>query len=306
MLPDERTVKEHLIAGSAELKQIAAIDEDEFEKWRTNFQEKEKQGQISTHSDFKLKQVFFPLEDGDYRLITLLPCSLLIWEVTYRINAREWEVKEDNGNEKANAPISFIDNWKRNYGGDRPQNVSHLNSKVGARILPCLPPTFEQDYRLPKRNFFNQLKVYIPRNPRDTHKGIIQLFQSLYNNLLYDPNSLWARKKKRGILQSIIERGIIMHAENIRENAPAGWSKEEKYSSLPTSQKVWLDPYASTDFELVASQEDWQEEIAAQISRYIRSTFEKMIASDPQKRKIILDDALLREISGLAKEYLDG
>lgn len=132
------------------------------------------------------------------------------------------------------------------------------------------------------------------------------MFQSLYDTLHNDPNTLWARKKKRGILRAIIERGVVMPAENIRENATPGWSKQEKYSSLPAAQKTWLDPLAISGFDQGEIIEDWQEEIAQQIARFIRSHFEKMVRFDPQKTHVIIDEAFFKEVSSLAKEYLDG
>ncbi len=304
VMQDSRTVREHLSECSINLMHIASVDKGEVKRWKEVAAQVEDQSRKISHSDFKLKQIYFPLHIGEYHLMTLLPCSVLIWELKSRINAREWDARSEDGKER-NVRIAFVDYWIRKYGGTKPQNVSHLNSENGgnARVLTCQPPTLKQDYQLPRRNFFNQIKVYVPRNPREAQRGIGQLFQSLYDTLLNDSNALWVRKKKRGILRAIIERGIIMPAENIREKAPSGWSKEEKYSSLPAAQKAWLDPSGSDES---GQSDDWQERIALQISRFIRTNFEKMIRFDPQKKQVIFDEAFSREISDLAKEYLDG
>ncbi len=306
LMEDGKTVREHLVEQSAELKSVAAVNEEDLSKWKNKFQDKEKQAKSCIQSNFKLKQIYFPLENHEYRLMTLLPCSLLVWELKSRARDREWETRTEKGKE-INTPKAFIEQWIRKYGGTKTQNVGHLNNENGgnARVLTCLPPNFKQDYQLPQKNFFNQIKIYIPKNSREAQRGVWQLFQSLYNTLQSDPNALWARRKKRGILRSIIERGIIMPAENIRENASPGWSNDGKYSSLPAAQKAWLDPYAPFEEEQRDKQKDWPEEIALQISRFIRSNFERMVRFDQQKKQMVFDEAFSKEISDLAKEYLD-
>jgi CRISPR-associated protein Csy1 len=309
IMQDGRTVREHLFEISHELKQnVPDVDEEEIKKWNENFYDLEQQSKVCSFSDFKLKQIYFPLDGGKYQLLTLLPCPPLIWELKSRINSREWETREENGKEY-NVRISFIDQWVKKYGGEQPQNISFLNNlnrRTSARVLTCLPPTLRQNYQLPRRNFFNQIKIFLPRSPDEAQRGIGQLFQSLYDTLHNDPNTLWVRRKKRGILRAIIERGIIMSAEKIRENAMPGWSKQEKYSSLPAAQKAWLDPLGGMEPDQGQDQEDWQEEIAQQISRFIRSHFEKMVRFDQQKSHIVFDEAFSKEVSALAKEYLDG
>ena len=303
LMPDGRQVRQHLKEGTRELRQIAAVNATELKNWQDNFNQVQEQARICSRSNFKLKQVYFPLGNGTYQLLTLLPCSTLVWELKSRLAIREWEIREANS-KQYNVRIAFIDRWNREYGGTKPQNISYLNSNNGgnARVLTCLPPSVNRDFQLPKRNFFNQIKIYIPRNPREIQKGVGVLFQSLHSTLLSDPNALWARKKKRGILRAIIERGIIMPAENIRENAVPGWSKGEKYSFLPVSQKAWLDPWGLGQDD---AEENWQEEIAKQIARFVERNFEKMTRFSPERKKVNFDDAFRREISDLAKEYLD-
>ncbi|PTN35182.1 hypothetical protein C6366_11765 [Desulfonatronum sp. SC1] len=308
MMQDGRSVREHLKQCSSDLRRIASVEEKEFKRWAENFQGKEKQGKFSSRTDFKLKQVYLPLENDQYRILTLLPCSVLIWELKSRINSREWEVRIEN-NKEYNFRVSFVDQWVRKYGGTKPQNVSHLNNENGgnARVLTCLPPSFGRDYELPKRNFFDQIWVYLPKNPQEAQKGVGHLFISLYSSLLQDPNTLWARRKKKGILRAIIERGIIWPAEKIISSAEPGWSLQQQYAALSPAQKAWLDPYAPVDPEGDRGQStDWQEEIAMQISRFIRRNFDKMLRVDPQKKKIELGEAFSGEIAKLAKEYLDG
>lgn len=307
-MQDDRLIWEHLEEGSPELRHIACVGHEEFREWQERFHEIKEEAKTCMRSNFKLKQVYFPHENGTYHLLTLLPCSLLIWELKYRIGNREWSVMETDKKE-VNVRTSYIDHWNRKYGSTKPQNVSHLNSENGgnARVLTCLPPTLNRDCQPPKRNFFNQIKIYIPKSPKVAQQGLGLLFQSLYDTLTRDPNALWARKKKRGIIRAIIERGVIMPAEFIREKAPAGWSSEEKFSGLPYSQKAWLDPHNDAESEQTDVSIDWRDEIAEQISRFVCRTFERTIKYDLQKRNIgLIDEAFSREISDIAKEYLDG
>jgi CRISPR-associated protein Csy1 len=304
LMPDGKTVREHLESNSLELKALADVDPKEFESWRTDFEKYKKESTQSDHTEEKIKQIFFPKDDGEYALLSLIPCSILIWELKNRVGNREWEVR--NCDEKSkNVRKSFIKKIQYKYGGTKPQNISFINSEKGGNAikLKSFPPFFERKYKLPIKNFFNQLRVYIPRNNKTSGTFIWQLFDSLYRTLVSDPNALWARKKKQGILRAIIEHGVIAPAEDIRMNSDPGWSRKKAYASLPVAQKKWLDPEGHNEpaEDILA----WQDIIAKQIARYIQSTFEKTIKFDSHKQNIPFDEAFFNEVAQIAREYLD-
>lgn len=306
-LEDGRTVREHLLDGTAVLKEHSQVSAETLEAWREAYLEQEQESKRSILTDRRMKQVYYPLGNGQYRLMTLIPCSVLVWELKNRIASREFETVMVDGKEKTRR-AGFIPKWQRNYGGTRPQNIGFLNSQNGGRTraLVSLPPVVRQDLRLPKKDFFELIKIFRPRRPESAGSSLWQRFEALYDTLARDPNTAWARKKKLGILRAIIEQGVISPAENIRENASPGWTREEAHAALPEAQKIWLDPYRRHELQESSPLTAWNEKVAEQIAGFIKAGFEKVIKADPQKQTISVDDVFFKEITAVAKEYLDG
>jgi len=305
-MEDGRPVREHLQEGSHPLKSICKTDDQSLHSWRKAWEDQQEQSRNSGATDRRLKQVYYPLGGDQYRLMSLLPCSVLIWELKTRLNTRQWQEKSDS--DAKSTRTAFFNQCQSRYGGTKPQNVSFLNSENGGRAvkLICFPPAMNRKYTLPTRNFFNLIRPNRPRRPTGGQTYLWQLFEALYQTLAFDPNTDWARRKKRGIVCAIIEHGVILPAENIRENAPAGWSANDKYSALPQEQKAWLDPDRPKDPDKKPAGKDWQEAVSRSIARFITTNFEKMMKYDPAKKSISMDDAFVNEISDLAREYLNG
>lgn len=300
IMPDGKSVREHLETNSPELKKLANVDDDKLEFWKTDFENYKSNSTQESHTDQKLKQVFFPIDD-EYILLTLLPCSILIWELKDRVQDREWDENQDK--KYRNAFFRYI---QYNYGGTQPINVSFMNSKNSGHAikLTAFPPSLNRKYKLPNKNFFDQIRVYGSRDKNNTQNFIWRLFDALYRTIVYDPNTLWARKKKQGILMNIIEHGIIAPAETIKMNGIAGWSQKKPYATLPSAQKKWLDPEGQEGTGTGEEAEPWQDVIAEQIARFIENTFEKTIKFDVNKQKVPFDDAFFEEVRNIAREFL--
>lgn len=304
-MEDGRPLREHLQEGSHLLKRICNVDDQTLHAWRKEWGREQEQSRDTRITDRRLKQIYFPLGGDQYQLLSLLPCSVLIWELKARLNSRRWQEKSNSDTKKS--PTAFFNQCQARYGGTKPQNVSFLNSENGGRAvkLICSPPALNRKYRLPTRNFFNLVRPNRFQRSTDGQVHLWQLFESLYQTLAFDPNTDWARRKKRGIVRAIIERGIILPAENIRANAPVGWSMNDKYSGIPQEQKSWLDPDCPKEPDETIC-EDWQRAISRSIATFITIYLEKTIKSDPTKKAISMDDVFANEIVGVAREYLHG
>ena len=291
---------DHIKNKSFELKNVLKIHGDEYDEICEKFINHLKQcSEQIPDSDSRLKQVYFPVGKCQYRLLSLLPSPLLIAEISKRYNERKWR-QTSSGSEQ----ILFIDCVGKQYGYKNPQNISPLN-KGTAQVLKCFPPSLNRTYRLPKKNFFTNINVYRPRRPESGEKGHFQLFESLHNTLTKDPNTLWARRKKKGLYRAIIEYCVIVRAESIRENAPSGWTMNEMYSKLSVFQKRWLDPGRWRESEPgIDEPRNWQDEIARQISYFVRNNYKRLISSLPGEQPIEFSDAALEEIKEIAKEYV--
>ncbi len=299
-MPDGKTVREHLQTSSDTLKEFIQFDKKEYEDLQDAYRSMMEQSKHSDKTNHRLKQVYFPLGNDQYRVFTLLPCSTLIWELKTRVRSREW-------NQEKKQRIAYIDHVNRKYGGTKPQNISYLNNEKGGNsiLLSSFPPILKRDYKLPATNFFSLIRIYRPKYFSPQKSPIVLLFDTLHDNLVHDPNSQWARRKKVGIIRSIMERAVILPAETIRRNAPPGWSLKDTYSKLPVFQKAWLDPYRPKDILDTSSvPENWQDHIARQISGFITSTFRRLMKTSAIKQKIVIDDPFSDEIASIAMEYL--
>lgn len=294
-LDDGRSVREHFEKGSEKLQAITGLHLEEYQELRSSYLDRvENLNGSNTATDYRLKQIYFPVREG-YRLFSLIPSSTLIRELNDRIQSRQWKGKEY---------VCFVDYIGKTYGGANPQNISALNIKV-SRLLKCFPPSLNRTYRLPKKAFFTDINVYRPRRPEPGERGHFQLFESLHNTLTKDPNTLWARRKKKGLYRAIIEYCVIARAESIRENAPSGWTMDEMYSKLSVFQKRWLDPGRWRESEPgIDEPRNWQDEIARQISYFVRNNYKRLISSLPGEQPIEFSDAALEEIRKIAKEYV--
>ncbi len=162
-LQDGKTVLEHIDMKTLEAKELLAYTGQQFEIIRDQFLaiKEQKKSQLVTSS--KIKQVYFPVKNN-YHLLSILTNIGLVIEIKNLINGMKFsdEVKElrtlKRENKYSDKGFCEIFNLTSiGYGGNKPQNISTLNSKeMGSfYLLPSIPPVLEQKYvRIPKKDFF--------------------------------------------------------------------------------------------------------------------------------------------------------
>ena len=166
-----------------------------------------KNGDHSNKTDHLIKQVYFPIKDADYHLLSVLTPSGLITKLKQAIDAARFSdaTKNAKENRKKNEhdEQGYADIYELTvtaYGGTQPQNVSVLNSQNAGRayLLPSYPPVLEKrTVRLPKTDFFAQ-SLY----RRNFQEGFIQLHQFMQLDL----NNIDIRTAIRNIIQYAIVR----------------------------------------------------------------------------------------------------
>lgn len=304
-LPDGDAVRTHWQKQTSQFRTLISEEKQDTKQMESTYQTILEKSKNCAKTNHRVKQIFFPLGKKEYRLFSLLPCSILLWELKKRIRAREWSVEEKEG-KTTNRRLAFFDYVYRKFGGTKPQNISYLNSENGgnAYLLTSLPPTLRRTYQLPTNNFFNTVRIYRPR--QDRPNALVLLFDALQASFVSDPNTDWSRRKRKGIIQAIIERGVIQPAEGIRQNAPSAWSEKDNYSALPEVQKIWLDPgrdrESFTDPSLLVT---WPDQIAEQIAKFVVATFQRLMKTSKIKEKLTPDDAFTSEIQKIARGYID-
>lgn len=233
-----------------------------------------KDNDTSVKTDHLVKQVYFPIGEKNYHLLSLLTPSGLITKLKQSIDAIRFsdatKLAKDRRKKNELDEVGYADIYDLTvtaYGGTQPQNVSVLNSQNAGRayLLSSAPPQFEKRaIRLPKTDFFAQC-LY--------RKNFQDSFLQLHKLMQLDVNNIDIRTAIRNIIQFVIDQ-VMFQAFKIRQSYAEGWSNEDYYASLPKLQCVWLDHFYENERE---QDDEWRNELNREIARWILRSYEKSI-----------------------------
>lgn len=216
-----------------------------------------------------VKQVYFPVSEDSYHLLSVLTPSSLMFTLKQRINILRFsdeakaarEAKKNNqhydGELAEIYSLTVI-----GFGGTKPQNISVLNSQNygTAYLLESLPPILKKRrINPPKNNFFSKsLRL----------KDFQEDFDQLHKQLSSDTNNIHVRNKRDWLIKNIIYQ-VADKLWQIRF-LDAGWSTSDNYQNLPPQQKIWLDQaYKDTRQQ----QTDWQDDIKTALARWLSNSY---------------------------------
>ncbi len=216
-----------------------------------------------------VKQVYFPVSENSYHLLSVLTPSSLMFTLKQRINVLRFsdeakaarEAKKNNqhydGELAEIYSLTVI-----GFGGTKPQNISVLNSQNygTAYLLESLPPILKKrGINPPKNNFFsNSLRL----------KDFQEDFDQLHKQLSSDVNNIHVRNKRDWLIKNIIYQ-VADKLWQIRF-LDAGWSTSDNYQNLPPQQKIWLDQHYK---ETRQQQTDWQDDIKTALARWLSNSY---------------------------------
>lgn len=267
-MKDGRTILEHLEQDSEDIREELSFFKEQYPELRQAFLEIKKCNEEPA-SDERVKQVYFPLGDGQYHLLSLLTPSLIVRELKLRIikmDRRRIAAKDKNNEEYSQDWSELYNLTEIGFGGNKPLNVSALNLSNGGKayLLSSSPPSLvNREVIRPRKDFFaNTLR-------RNSFK---QDFQYLHTLLICDRNNLAMRDKIKRTIQSIVDQAMASSYQ--LRGLENGWSQKAGHEQLPMVQKIWLD-----NLYAVVRQEDdeWLEEISRSFARWIMHTYEKIL-----------------------------
>lgn len=291
-LSDGETVLAHLEQGTPLIKQQFNIP--------TAFQEL-RQGLLSIKSGAaetvktseKIKQVYFPVEDG-YHLLSLLTPSGLMFKLKERINVLRFSEAAKQARNDRRIQIHHEQGFDEIYnltvigfGGTKPQNISVLNNQNGGTsyLLPSLPPPLElRATQKPTTNFFAQ-SLYL-KDYQDKFKALHKLFLDTV------PNNIDVREGRDYWILQIVEQ-LMEKVWAIRE-LPGGWSES---GALPPAQKIWLD---AANNEKRDDEDEWLDDIIAAVVSWLGIAYKKTIG---ELKAIPLGDPESKEFRRLLTEH---
>jgi len=274
VMHDGRTILKHLEEPTEFIKSALHLESQNFDIIRRQLLEIKKNDDKVISSDV-VKQVYFPVQEA-YHLLSILTPSGLVFGIKDRIRNMKFSDSANGAKQskKKNEHYAggFDDIYNLSmigYGGSNPQNISALNSKKNgeAYLLESLPPRLNLQYKsLPSLNFFTQ--AVWP-------KKYVDSFKSLHKLLDADVNNIHIRQGRDNIIQFVAD-DIIKEVWLIRA-APAGWSANERYASLPKYQKVILDKVMD---EVRAENEKSIDEFIQEMARWFINAYKKILGNE--------------------------
>ncbi|MCO8099539.1 type I-F CRISPR-associated protein Csy1 [Acinetobacter indicus] len=256
-----------------------------------------------THSS--TRQVYFPIGDNEYHLLSVKTASMLMYEVKNRIDGMNIWVDGQHARSFKKENKFLEDGFSEVFditeigfsNGDfiKMGNYSLLNvkNKGIAYLLSSCPPILEKrTIRLPRTDFFVQ--CLYRKNYQDS-------FMQLHKFIQLDLNNIDIRTAIRNILQFVIDQ-VILQGLKIRESYPEGWSQQEYYANLPKLQRIWLDEMYAEQRE---NDSEWRNELSEDIARWILRSYEKVISESEMLGTAEINDVKQRVEESLrqAKEF---
>lgn len=274
VIPD-KNVLEAVITRDKELEKELELLSLPIEKLQKKVQEMLEDSQKEPEAtDTHLRQVYFPIAEGEYHLLSVMPSSCLALEMYQRIRAINGH-KIDCCNKKSEnygKPCEEVTGLTMiGFGGSKPLNISALNSRCGGKtyLLSSLPPSLPaRKIRLPKSDFFRESIWY---------KQQSSALYRLHAYMKQDRNTIEIRQAIHDLVDEMIS-AVLFAAYQIRAEK-IGWNEEEAYSQLPTAQKIWLDDaYAEERKET-----SWADDISSSFARWVIRSYEKLLGEDAIK-----------------------
>lgn len=271
----DKNVLEAVITRDKELEKELELLSLPIEKLQKKVQEMLEDSQKEPEAtDTHLRQVYFPIAEGEYHLLSVMPSSCLALEMYQRIRAINGHKINcyDKKSENYGKPCEEVTGLTMiGFGGSKPLNISALNSRCGGKtyLLSSLPPSLPaRKIRLPKSDFFRESIWY---------KQQSSALYRLHAYMKQDRNTIEIRQAIHDLVDEMIS-AVLFAAYQIRAEK-IGWNEEEAYSQLPTAQKIWLDDaYAEERKET-----SWADDISSSFARWVIRSYEKLLGEDAIK-----------------------
>ncbi|TQO71433.1 type I-F CRISPR-associated protein Csy1 [Vibrio cholerae] len=260
-MSDQRSLLVHIEQESELARQLLDIPSCEYQVLRDGFLKMVDSDQASVSSS-KIKQVYFPIADGEYHLLSLLTHSGHLFELRKRLDALRFgdAVKEARECKKTNHfhPAGYQEIFGLTtigFGGTKPQNISVLNNQNAgkAHLLASMPPELTpRDIRPPRTDFFKE--SFNAWQAKEVLESLHRLFLTDYNNInLRDGRDYRIQQYVDLVIEKMWQVRLFLEAYS-----------GELSSVLPLEQKIWLYP----EFAEQRHQEDeWLDKIIRHIAR---------------------------------------
>ncbi len=268
-LKDHLSILQAFERRDPELVQFIMNLELDFESLRENFL-KIKNDEAAPQTSSLIKQVYFPIGENKYHLLSIVSPTGMMSELNQRIRTMRKNAKEspdklkDSDCQEVNYE-QLTNLTKIGFGGSKPQNISSINNQEHGVffLLPSLPPELPKKYlRLPTEDFFKQSISF--KNPQ-----FMCEFEALERWLNSSLNNQMSRQSIRSHIDNLIDR-ILLIAQRY-QTLDAGWTDAK--TTLPIYQRIWLDQAFRTQRQ---NDDNWRDKLADRMAHWIIDSWERL------------------------------
>ncbi|MGL5757909.1 type I-F CRISPR-associated protein Csy1 [Plesiomonas sp.] len=260
-MSDQRSLLVHIEQESELARQLLDMPSCEYQALRDGFLKMVDSDQASVSSS-KIKQVYFPIADGEYHLLSLLTHSGHLFELRKRLDALRFgdAVKEARECKKTSRfhPADYQEIFGLTtigFGGTKPQNISVLNNQNAgkAHLLASIPPELTpRDIRLPRTDFFKE--SFTAWQAKEVLEALHRLFLTDYNNInIRDGRDYRIQQYVDLVIEKMWQVRLFLQDYS-----------GELSTALPSEQKIWLYPEFA---EQRQQEDDWLDKLTRQIAR---------------------------------------
>ncbi|EGQ8485973.1 type I-F CRISPR-associated protein Csy1 [Vibrio parahaemolyticus] len=282
-MADRRSLLTHIEQGSELAQGLLTQPNTDYQTLREGFLKMIDTDQEAISSS-KVKQVYFPVAEGEYHLLSLLTHSGHLFELRQRLDALRFGEEVKQARECRKNGQFYPDGYQEifglttiGFGGTKPQNISVLNNKNAgkAHLLASTPPELKpRNLRLPTTDFFKE--SFTAWQAKETLEALHRLFKTDYNNINI-------RDGRDYRIQEYVD--LVIHKMWQVRLFLADYQGDLS-NDLKPEQKFWLYP----EYEQYRLEEnEWLEGIIRQISRSLIFNYSKVTNNSTA----LADDELL-------------
>ncbi|EIY6181539.1 type I-F CRISPR-associated protein Csy1 [Vibrio parahaemolyticus] len=282
-MADRRSLLTHIEQGSELAQGLLTQPNTDYQTLREGFLKMIDTDQEAISSS-KVKQVYFPVAEGEYHLLSLLTHSGHLFELRQRLDALRFGEEVKQARECRKNGQFYPDGYQEifglttiGFGGTKPQNISVLNNKNAgkAHLLASTPPELKPRHlRLPTTDFFKE--SFTAWQAKETLEALHRLFKTDYNNINI-------RDGRDYRIQEYVD--LVIHKMWQVRLFLADYQGDLS-SDLKPEQKFWLYP----EYEQYRlGENEWLEGIIRQISRSLIFNYSKVTNNSTA----LADDELL-------------
>jgi CRISPR-associated protein Csy1 len=225
------------------------------------------------------RQIYWPLDGGNYHLIAPLYSSTLANVVYRRIQGDLWGAGKaaHDAKQARKAWVAGYHSYDRvviqKFGGSKPQNVSYCNSKRGGNnyLLPSCPPQWASTGLKPPLGVESVFLARRQLGGRREVRRLVGVLKEFLGKLRPEDNNIRIRETRRALVAALVDEVLQMGAQYAE--LESGWSADAR-CLLDEAECCWLNPCRAREDEAFAAlrrRGDWQDAICKRFAQWLNA-----------------------------------